>query len=233
MIQNCFVSVSIAPLSLCFQPAKVAGPVSSVSAPAAPVGGVSAIAGALLSRQIVIALLPNLCTLNGCLLQPNERKNAERYFLSLGFRQNPVCLDADPTKEHLQRLELVHKTGLFNPSTAAAGTVAADGTRNASPSSSSAVVDVVIESVFAADDNRQDGKSAAECGIRRKLPLWMKISSLRLICSRLFRIPINKQKLFLINKAMPYPVELNEDSLTLDFYGLDKNCKIVVEENVC
>lgn len=159
----------------------------------------------------MIAVFPNLQNLNGCSLTANERKHAERYFIALATRKSQIIADVDPNDEHSKRLEQLHQTGFFAAKPEEFGLA-----KNKAEVSIEVKIEPIGSDILGLPT------------ITKRLPLWLKVSDLRLICQKLFKLTTSR-RLSMCNRSIPAPVEL-DDNFTLDFYGLDENCKILIGE---
>lgn len=173
-----------------------------------------ALTGQQVSRQVIIAVFPQLQSLNGCSVTPTERKHAERYLLTLATRRSCIHTEVDPEGLHAKRLEEIHQMGINENDEKAK-------TGSGAPSS----IKVRIELAATCSTNV---KSYEPKNIR--LPAWLKVLDLKLMCQRMFGLATSQQRLLLSSRSMPVPIDMSEDDFSLDFYGLDEHCKIIVDD---
>eukprot|EP00922_Rhytidocystis_sp_ex-Travisia-forbesii_P035996 GHVS01053410.1.p1 GENE.GHVS01053410.1~~GHVS01053410.1.p1 ORF type:complete len:278 (+),score=34.60 GHVS01053410.1:378-1211(+) len=185
------------------------------------------------NRQMLIALLPQLTTLNGGPVVGVERTNGERYFLSLAAQYHPVVLS-------LLQLKNVIEAGIDMADKSTSQIVEhpiiqrlARKHGSISPTAPTAVAPLTLQSSLIEITLKPDCSSGCSRGaVVKKLPSTMTVKDLRLLCSRLFGVPPPRVALRMSEKGRLISVELSEEDHQLNLYGVSSGCSVYVQDSV-
>eukprot|EP01027_Heterolobosea_sp_BB2_P009865 GEZU01014523.1.p1 GENE.GEZU01014523.1~~GEZU01014523.1.p1 ORF type:complete len:344 (+),score=111.26 GEZU01014523.1:305-1336(+) len=176
-------------------------------------------------RALLIARLGRLVTLNGSVVRPKERDDAEKYYLkqcAAELQQQYACNPADPEFKtaHPRYAELVQKHG--DPMEALAG---AQSAAEAQGSFAKDLVSVTLRSMSAST-------SGGAMEATRKLPTsTMTVQKLKQMCQRLFKLDPSLQRLYYReSRDNPIPDALDDDFKLLSYYGIKDGGEIIMEE---
>mmetsp|Transcript_2947 Transcript_2947/g.8036 ORF Transcript_2947/g.8036 Transcript_2947/m.8036 type:complete len:602 (-) Transcript_2947:50-1855(-) len=186
-------------------------------------------------RSVAIARFPKLEYLNASMISHNERVEAERRYVTLvsyslqsADQSNPPGEDSgdDPNnedspqrlailKDHPRYPELMEKHNNL-------ATFLKNGTKNGGTLATS-VYNVTIKSMAASSCTMEP--------IVRRLPGTMTVERMKALCSRTFDVDFDLVCLrFHTDKADSFPIEMDEDDRTLDYYGLCDGAEVLVDE---
>ena len=164
-------------------------------------------------RQLVIAMVPSLVSLNGGEVRGRERTEAEKFYIGYWLRQTEAP-DADTLRKHdTVFASLVEKHGL--------PAVRGQGGGGAGPS----MLNVTLKSM-AAD-------SAHKAPVTRKLPAGMTVANVKRLCQQLFKLDAGQQRLYTKNSTETdmWNADLMEEDLKpISFYIGCEECDIVMQE---
>jgi hypothetical protein len=169
--------------------------------------------GASAFRQLLIAMMPSVKSLNGGEVRERERTEAQKFYISYWLRQ-PDAPDAETiSKSDCIFAALVQKHGL--PAVA----------KGAAASGGPAMLNVNLTSM-AAD-------SSHKAPIARKLPAGMTVANVKRMCQQLFKLDVARQRLFAKARSETdmWNAELMEEDLKpISFYITHEECDIVMQE---
>ena len=181
-------------------------------------------------RSISIARFPNLDYLNASIISQKERNDAERRYVSLISHSLQISNTADENDRNdtncdssrsaiLQKnpryLELAekHKNLVI---------FSRDGIEEGG-SLALSICNITIRSIAPS--------SCAMEPIVRRLPGTMNVERMKALCSRIFDVDYDAISLrFRADSTDGLPVEMDEDSKSLDYYGLCDGAEILVDE---
>lgn len=176
------------------------------------------------ARQNTIARVGKLTKMNGSEIRARERSDAERLYLKrvklASIAEAKTGGTPDDTArdlEHPRYLELVVEHG--EPMASKAGGAAGSGDGSLGADTASLTLRTF------------DAKTCTVPPAKKKLPLTMTVGALRLLCQRLFGVDSASQHLFYreTGKEFGHPVELDDDTSQLTFFGVQDGGEIIVE----
>jgi hypothetical protein len=132
-------------------------------------------------RQVVIALMPGLEQLNIATVRKHERDSAERGLLSYQVQGKPIVAQVDPDGEHCKRLTAIHGEGI-------AGAEEAKSLKD-----SLVQLDLVPAAV----------EIMGKASIQKKVPGFLEVEQLKVLCSKLFKIPLETIRLGFFEDGAP------------------------------
>ncbi|CEL92844.1 unnamed protein product [Vitrella brassicaformis CCMP3155] len=160
--------------------------------------------GLRLARQLLIAMLPQLRSLNGGEVDSRERTSAERYFLSLAVQGHPAVKQLDPQERggvNEKRLREIH------------GEVLVVSSASGQPQTiAQTLISVTLEAGASSIIHKPP--------ITKKLPSTLLVRDLKTLCARLFGLPVAQQKLVFYDGRPPVAVDLSDDMRDLAYYGM-------------
>ena len=169
--------------------------------------------GASAFRQLLIAMMPSVKSLNGGEVRERERTEAQKFYISYWLRL-PEAPDAETiAKGDDVFAALVEKHGL--PAVA----------KGAAAGSGPTMLNVTLTSM-AAD-------SSHKAAIARKLPAGMTVANVKRMCQQLFKLDVARQRLFTKARTETdmWNAELMEEDLKpISFYVTHEECDIVMQE---
>ncbi|GIX63700.1 hypothetical protein, putative [Babesia caballi] len=178
-------------------------------------------------RQGLIAIFPALKVLNGSDISKYDRINAERYYLTLEHLNSPVFKFTN----HPEGLALAHSTRLEE----------IHGQREAPPDEREILLSRhrTVKVVLVPD---ADSASFLKPVVTRRLPLSMTIFDLKVMCSKLYDIPLSDVVLvynsgvgspgapkLILPQNMPISEAMTDQDAELDIYGIDDGYTIRVQ----
>jgi hypothetical protein len=170
------------------------------------------------ARQSTIARVGKLTKMNGSEIRPRERSDAERLYLK---RVKLACAAEGVTDEER---DLKHPR--YRALVAEHGEPLAKSKGGAGSGDGSLGADTVSLTL-----RTFDAKTCTVPPAHKKLPLSLTVGALRLLCQRLFGVDSASQHLFYreTGKEFGHPVELDDDSSQLTFFGVQDGGEIIVE----
>lgn len=173
------------------------------------------------SRQLTIALFPNLRLLNSSDVSGRERSQAELYFLSLlrdvrGRASCSLCRAADIQGCHSARLLRIHVEALLPVSQGGLGAAGEEGATSAAK----AVLAITLDAQAAVGAQVQ----------RRKFLPTTKISEVKAQVERIFNVTRENCRLHLKEPGAPCLVPITEDERDLEYYGVTSGSTLVIED---
>ncbi|CAG9323309.1 unnamed protein product [Blepharisma stoltei] len=166
-----------------------------------------------LLRFMVVGRIGTLNVLNGSAIRPQERIDAERYYLRSNY-DNPEATSTPRWQE------LVEKHG--NPADIA--TKISSDQDMAKQTLMSTTASVMLRSLV---------KATAGKELQKKLSMNMTVADLKVLCGKLFGAELSNMKLSYRegnNKEVVAPEPLDDDLRTLNYYILSEGGEIWVEE---
>ena len=164
-------------------------------------------------RQLLIATVPSVKSLNGGEVRERDRNEAEKFYLSYWLKQ-PDAADGEAIAKNDEIFAaLVEKHGM--PAVRGAG----EGTIGPS------MLNVNLKSM-AAD-------SSHKAAIQRKLPGGMTVANVKRMCQQLFKLDVARQRLYTkaCTETDMWNAELMEEDLKpISFYVTHEDCDIVMQE---
>eukprot|EP00922_Rhytidocystis_sp_ex-Travisia-forbesii_P056483 GHVS01083606.1.p1 GENE.GHVS01083606.1~~GHVS01083606.1.p1 ORF type:complete len:264 (+),score=55.71 GHVS01083606.1:125-916(+) len=212
------------------------------------------------NRQVLIAMLPDLTTLNGGPVSKMERTNGERYFMSLASQLHPVVISLlhnncrqqvattsskcqqQQRQQQQQQVANGHKPPPPNDEDDSA-MLASQIVQHPvivrlsrlhgaiTPAAPSATGPVTLQASLIQIALKPDCSSGYNRGsVVKQLPSTMTVRDLRLLCSRLFGVPPVRVALRLSEDGRPVSIELSEEDHQLSLYGLSSGCSVYVQD---
>uniref|UniRef100_A0A7R9WYB4 Ubiquitin-like domain-containing protein n=1 Tax=Craspedostauros australis TaxID=1486917 RepID=A0A7R9WYB4_9STRA len=183
------------------------------------------------ARSMAIAQFPSLSYLNASLVSTNERKEAERRYVSMVTRLlQSTSLEPDEATRESNRQSLLAKHPQYDTLKdehrdviAAASNSTAGGASGSGGSTLSATVaNLMVRSM-----------AASSCSMEplvRRLPGSLTVGRLKALCSRYFGLDTDLISLHYRTKADAFPIELDGDDNTLDYYGVSDGGEMLMNE---
>jgi hypothetical protein len=181
------------------------------------------------ARQIVIARVAKLLSLNGSEVRPREREDAEKDYLRRCFAALGVVSAAalpPPGGEAHSALLAEHprfEELLAQHDAPAVASGVASGERTVGSDS----ITVTCRS--------NASVSCTAPALSRKVPVTMTVGALKLLLARKFNVEAPQQALFwreggLSHAGVSHPEALDDDARTLGFYGVPEGAEILLED---
>jgi hypothetical protein len=145
----------------------------------------------LVFRQVVIALMPNLQEFNVSLVRHHERLSAERGLLSFQVQGKPLVGQVDPDGDHCKRLTEIHGEGI-------AGAQEVKSLKDSL---------ILVELVPAAAD------ILGKASVKKKVPGFLDVEEFKVLCHKLFKVPIDTIRLVFHEAGAPMATELASGDL--------------------
>lgn len=177
-----------------------------------------------LLRQIVIAIFPKLCCLNGGDISASERRQTEIYYLSLVARKASIITLVDPDQYHAKRLKKLYQIGLSELPEESSSQETLSG------NATTKVVTVKLSPLYEVESESSVLASTDFIQVTREFPLWLPLKDLKVLCEKLFTIPASNQKLFLtFSDHRCSRIPLVDDECSLGSYGVSNGSHIMVK----
>jgi hypothetical protein len=186
--------------------------------------------GASEVRPFVIARIEKLTVLNGSVISPRERKDSEKIYLRSVLMEKMKIQKETPSKpeEEIHQslallnprylvLRALYEAELCLPSALSGGVV---GTEK----------NLAAEMIAINLKNMIITSSAPSEPMTKKLPLSLTIGKLRLVIKQLFHVDPSNQILALRCYKDSIPLELDDDSSTLQYYGAIDGADVFINE---
>ncbi|GBG68275.1 hypothetical protein CBR_g2823 [Chara braunii] len=170
-------------------------------------------------RFLVVARIGGITELNGSLIHPKERRNAEARYLRLVMSQRlPSESDDEIAKKHPRFFELkeLHR-------------VVVDVPVSPKPPQSSAISSNMFAVTFVcvAASTKSAGEKPATT---KKLPGSTTVAKMKLLCQRMFNIKPSNQQLFIKHADSPVPIPLDDVGETVEGMRLSEGSTILVDK---
>lgn len=188
------------------------------------------------ARSIIISRLPQIAYVNGSIVTPKERIQAERNYIrsvareillaeSMRYSNSSIDLggteptDCSKSTDFLPPMhprfgDLLKKHGenltTIKESNGIGGRIAA------------ATVNVTIRSMAASSCTME--------ALRKRLPVTLNVRRLKYMCFKAFNLEIARQSLHFRTVDNPFPIPLDDDENMLSFYGVTDGSEILMNE---
>jgi hypothetical protein len=171
-------------------------------------------------RSTSIARFPNLEYLNASRISNDERLEAERRYVTLvshslqkgNFNEDERIAFLD---KHPRYIELTEKHKNL--------TIYLKNRMERGGNLAESIYNITIKSMAASSCTMEP--------IVRRLPGTMNVERMKAMCSRTFNVDYDLIRLrFRTDNADSFPIEMEEDSKTLDYYGLCDGAEVLVDE---
>jgi len=140
----------------------------------------------LVFRQVIIALMPTLQEFNVSLVRNHERLSAERGLLSFQVQGKSLVAQVDPNGDHCKRLTEIHGEGI-------AGAQEVKSLKDSL---------IQVELVPAAAD------ILGKASVKKKVPGFLDVEEFKVLCHKLFKVPIDSIRLVFHEAGTPLATEL-------------------------
>lgn len=171
-----------------------------------------------LHRQVLIAIFPQLCVLNGSEVTDNERLNAERYYIRMAYSGSQIFQSVNDPEglalSHSQRLEQIH------------------GTREEETSDKHKLHSMASRMVRITLIPDADSDSYMKPPVTRSLPVTMSVRDLKSLCSRLFSVDLGDIILVYNDGHMPLCEPMLDEDVEIQNYGLSDGYNIRVQSRL-
>ncbi|KAK2195514.1 bifunctional Leucine-rich repeat domain superfamily/Leucine-rich repeat/Tubulin-specific chaperone E/CAP Gly-rich domain superfamily [Babesia duncani] len=173
-------------------------------------------ANASVHFQVLVAIFPNLKTLNGTEITKSQRVHAERYYISLMGSKALMFIETNLKDSNgvytLQRLEVEHQT--LAPVQSNSEKLALNRAQE------------MISLTLVPD---ADAQSFSRKAVVRTLSNTTTIGDLKSLCARIFFLRVHEIRLVYNDGHMPICEELDDDNCTLSQYGIASGYNIRVQ----
>ena len=202
--------------------------------------------GELQTRAVVIARFPTLVKVNGAVVTPQERQDAERQYVLTTSRSLQLVMaerggadmnNDEPTKTRVLQDELLAKHPQYSrllekyPDLSARvchGDASGAATNENSHGNTGSLL--LADSMVSVQIRSMSAQSCTMEPLLRRLPSGLTVGRVKALCCRQFGLPVDLQNLMMRPSSSSLPVPMDNNDHSLDYYGVSDGAEILVHE---